>query len=177
MLRRHRMPDQHCTLLLSHAFFECGQCRDIVGRGLGANLFKSAVIVGEASQHSRFERVLYDTWNVRADVARIQGLSIAGLQERVKWNRISGHLEQAGEPDVGAFALQLYDFDHCDPLDTFDAGGISEKEMRDIEWAKIPMGKPADPAEMASALHFLATDDSSYMTGATLDVNGGCGFY
>jgi NAD(P)-dependent dehydrogenase (short-subunit alcohol dehydrogenase family) len=55
--------------------------------------------------------------------------------------------------------------------------GISEKEMRDIEWAKIPMGKPADPAEMASALHFLATDDSSYMTGATLDVNGGCGFY
>jgi NAD(P)-dependent dehydrogenase (short-subunit alcohol dehydrogenase family) len=54
--------------------------------------------------------------------------------------------------------------------------GISADEMREIEWAKIPMGRPAETAEIASAIHFLSTDDASYFIGATLDVNGGCRF-
>ncbi|MDL2409678.1 SDR family oxidoreductase [Rhizobium calliandrae] len=54
--------------------------------------------------------------------------------------------------------------------------GISADEMRKIEWAKIPMGRPAETAEIASAIHFLSTDDASYFIGATLDVNGGCRF-
>lgn len=52
--------------------------------------------------------------------------------------------------------------------------GVSADEMREIEWAKIPMGRPASTAEIASAIHFLSTDDASYFVGATLDVNGGC---
>jgi NAD(P)-dependent dehydrogenase (short-subunit alcohol dehydrogenase family) len=52
--------------------------------------------------------------------------------------------------------------------------GISEAEMRDIEWKKIPMGRPASTDEIAAAIHFLSTDASSYFIGATLDVNGGC---
>jgi NAD(P)-dependent dehydrogenase (short-subunit alcohol dehydrogenase family) len=55
--------------------------------------------------------------------------------------------------------------------------GITKDEMRDIEWAKIPLGRAADPSEMASAIYFLASDQGSYLTGATLDVNGGCGFF
>jgi NAD(P)-dependent dehydrogenase (short-subunit alcohol dehydrogenase family) len=54
--------------------------------------------------------------------------------------------------------------------------GISAKEMQAIEWSKIPMGRPAETAEIASAVHFLSTDDASYFVGATLDVNGGCRF-
>ncbi|MBB3454962.1 NAD(P)-dependent dehydrogenase (short-subunit alcohol dehydrogenase family) [Rhizobium sp. BK313] len=54
--------------------------------------------------------------------------------------------------------------------------GISADEMREIEWGKIPMGRPAETAEIASAIHFLSTDDASYFIGATLDVNGGCRF-
>jgi NAD(P)-dependent dehydrogenase (short-subunit alcohol dehydrogenase family) len=54
--------------------------------------------------------------------------------------------------------------------------GLSANEMREIEWAKIPMGRPAETAEIASAIHFLSTDDASYFIGATLDVNGGCRF-
>jgi len=55
--------------------------------------------------------------------------------------------------------------------------GISAEEMKAIEWAKIPLGRAADPAEMASAVFFLGTEQGSYFTGATLDANGGCGFF
>ncbi|MFB2579790.1 SDR family NAD(P)-dependent oxidoreductase [Herbiconiux sp. P15] len=51
--------------------------------------------------------------------------------------------------------------------------GISFEEMRDIEWSKIPL-KVAGPARSISdAVYFLSTEDAAYITGATLDVNGG----
>ena len=56
-------------------------------------------------------------------------------------------------------------------------GGIPSEEMKKIEWAKIPLQRPANPSEIAAAFHFLASPESSYLTGAVLDVNGGCGFY
>jgi NAD(P)-dependent dehydrogenase (short-subunit alcohol dehydrogenase family) len=39
--------------------------------------------------------------------------------------------------------------------------------------AKIPLGRFATPADIAYAACFLAGDESSFITGATLDVNGG----
>jgi NAD(P)-dependent dehydrogenase (short-subunit alcohol dehydrogenase family) len=39
--------------------------------------------------------------------------------------------------------------------------------------ARIPLGRLADPMEVAKAVVFLAGDDASYITGATFDVNGG----
>lgn len=39
--------------------------------------------------------------------------------------------------------------------------------------AKIPMGRLAEPKEVAEAALFLAADASSYITGAVLDINGG----
>ena len=37
----------------------------------------------------------------------------------------------------------------------------------------IPMGRVGEPEDMAGAILFLVTDDSRYITGITLDVNGG----
>lgn len=39
--------------------------------------------------------------------------------------------------------------------------------------AKIPVGRFAEPEEVAEAALFLAADSSAYITGAVLDINGG----
>ena len=39
--------------------------------------------------------------------------------------------------------------------------------------AKIPVGRFAEPEEIADVVVFLAADSSSYITGAVVDVNGG----
>lgn len=39
--------------------------------------------------------------------------------------------------------------------------------------ARIPMGKFGEPADIAAAALYLASDEASYMTGQTLHINGG----
>lgn len=48
--------------------------------------------------------------------------------------------------------------------------------MKVAEWAKIPLGRAAEPSEIAAAIAYLASSDGSYLTGATIAVNGGCLF-
>jgi meso-butanediol dehydrogenase / (S,S)-butanediol dehydrogenase / diacetyl reductase len=38
---------------------------------------------------------------------------------------------------------------------------------------KTPLGRPATPSEIASVVTFLTSDDSSFMTGAYVPVDGG----
>jgi 3-oxoacyl-[acyl-carrier protein] reductase len=39
--------------------------------------------------------------------------------------------------------------------------------------SQVPVGRIGRPEEVARAVHFLAEDDASYITGAIIPVNGG----
>lgn len=46
-------------------------------------------------------------------------------------------------------------------------------EVLDQLAAQSPVGRVADPAEIAAAIAFLATDAASYIQGVVLNVDGG----
>ena len=56
------------------------------------------------------------------------------------------------------------------------APGVAETEMTkghpDLR-SQIPLGRVADATEVANVALFLASDEGSYLTGVTVDVNGG----
>ncbi|MGR3570293.1 acetoacetyl-CoA reductase [Brevirhabdus sp.] len=50
---------------------------------------------------------------------------------------------------------------------------IPEKVMNEVILPQIPVGRLGEPEEIARAVLFLASDDSAFITGATLTANGG----
>ena len=47
------------------------------------------------------------------------------------------------------------------------------EEERKAVLAGIPLGRLAEPEEVATVIAFLASDDASYVNGVCIDVNGG----
>jgi NAD(P)-dependent dehydrogenase (short-subunit alcohol dehydrogenase family) len=56
-----------------------------------------------------------------------------------------------------------------------DSQSMNREELVHMYRTMVPLGRLARPDEMASAALFLASDHSSYMTGADLMVDGGIG--
>lgn len=67
---------------------------------------------------------------------------------------------------------------HTDRVDEIDVenakrAGISQEEQQKRIWSTIPMGRYGDPEGFAAAAVFLFSDAASYITGASLQVDGG----
>jgi 3-oxoacyl-[acyl-carrier protein] reductase len=51
--------------------------------------------------------------------------------------------------------------------------GVLADETKEKLLANIPLRRMGEPADVAAAVRFLASDEAGYVTGHVLDVNGG----
>lgn len=58
-------------------------------------------------------------------------------------------------------------------VDTPMVRGATDAERMTRVLESIPLGRLADPAEIASLVCFLASDEAAYITGANVDIHGG----
>ena len=55
----------------------------------------------------------------------------------------------------------------------FTEAALADRDVRDWLLQHVPLGRPGEPADVAAAAAFLASDDASYITGTSLVVDGG----
>ena len=102
---------------------------------------------------------------------------------------VNGQKGQFGQTNYSAAKAGMIGFtrslarelaDHGITVNTVSPGYVKTKmvmavpeEVRNGIIAKIPIGRLAEPAEIAHAVSFLAAENSGYITGSDLSVNGG----
>jgi 3-oxoacyl-[acyl-carrier protein] reductase len=59
-------------------------------------------------------------------------------------------------------------------VDTDMTAALGDERKAEI-LSQVPLGRYADPAEVAAVVRFLASDDAGYVTGAVVPVDGGLG--
>ncbi len=56
-----------------------------------------------------------------------------------------------------------------------DMTAVLTDDQKDAIKGQVPLGRYADPAEIASVVTWLASDGAAYITGAVIPVDGGLG--
>ena len=124
-------------------------------RGGGAILMSTSSAVKEPIPNIALSNVLRAAV---AALAKTLALELAG--ERIRVNQlIPGRI----------------DTDRVREIDAINAGktGITPDEQRRRSASAIPLGRYGDPEEFGKAAAFLLSDAAAYITGASVQVDGG----
>ena len=128
----------------------------MVERGTGRIIFVSSVI-GETGNIGQA--------NYAASKAGMLGLTKTLAKEAAFILARAGRLEEDGVGITVNTVTPGY-------VATEMLENVPEKVLEEIK-EKIPVGRLGRPDEIARAVHFLAADQSAFITGAILSVNGG----
>ena len=148
---------------------------------------------------SLFIRMSYEKWQnvirTNLDSNFLLSNSISKLMIKKKWGRIIninsivGHTGNLGQANYVAsksgitgmtksIAMELAKWNIT--VNCVSPGFIKtnmtenlSKEQKDNIISKIPLGMIGSPNDVANCVEFLASDDSGYVTGETIHVNGG----
>lgn len=158
-------------------------------------LVNNAGIVRDAFLHKMPKEWWYEVINTNLNSVFIcTRLVIEGMRER-GWGRIinissvNAHKGQFGQTNYAAAKAGIIGFTKALALecarkgitvnaiapgyiDTPMLSGVREDIMQKII-ESIPVGRLGLPEEVAAVVGFLVSDEASYITGATIDVNGG----
>ncbi len=128
-----------------------------------------------------------EVWKYMKEMRYGKIVNVSSLSGRMHGAQLSGVHYSSAKAGLGGLTRQLaYEFGPFGVTVNAVAPGLfmSTQRVRDLwnsrdeefkkEFLKsVPLRKVGEPKELAPAVVFLASDDSSYITGATIDVNGG----
>lgn len=162
-------------------------------------LINNAGITRDTTMH----RMTYEQWNevIQTNLSSCFNMSkavIEGMRERefgriVNIGSINGRAGQYGQVNYAAAKSGIHGFTKALALEGAAKGitvnavapgyvltdmvrAVPEKVLEKII-ARIPVGRLGDPEDIARAVMFLVADEAGFITGSTLDVNGGQQMY
>jgi acetoacetyl-CoA reductase len=160
---------------------------EILVNGAGITRDRTLAKMEPAQWHAVLDTDLDSAFNVTRQF--IEGMVQRGFGRIVSISSVNGQKGQFGQTNYSAAKAGLYGFTMAlaqevarkgVTVNTISPGYVNtamvEAVPADIRQAiigKIPVGRLADPREIAWAVAFLVAEESGYITGANLPVNGG----
>ena len=176
-----------CQAGVHQAEADAGQPVDILVNNAGVTRDATLHKMTPEQWRTVLEDDLFACFNMSRAV--IEGLRARGWGRIVNIASINGQKGQFGQTNYSAAKAGVIGFSKALALESARKGitvnavapgytatemlaGMDAKVLQDIV-AQIPVGRLAQPDEIAHAVAFLVHEQSAFITGATLSINGG----